>query len=168
MSDSWGIVRLLESLEQTKAGLRFEPPKSGKGRAVTLPAFAVDELRRWKRKQAEELLKFGVRQTGDTLICARADGEPLQPRSLTHELTALITRVKDLPRVRFHDLRHSHATQLLIAGVHPKIAQERLGHSTISVTLDLYSHVTETMQEDAATRLDAAFRSAKIGSVVRE
>jgi len=70
--------------------------------------------------------------------------------------------MKDFPRVRFHDLRHSHATQLLLAGVHPKIAQERLGHSTISVTLDLYSHVTETMQEDAAAKLDAAFRIARM------
>jgi site-specific recombinase XerD len=62
--------------------------------------------------------------------------------------------------VRFHDLRHSHATQLLHSGVHPKVAQERLGHSTISTTLDLCSHVTATMQEDAASRLDAAVRGA--------
>ena len=68
--------------------------------------------------------------------------------------------MKDVPRVRFHDLRHSHATQLLSAGVHPKVAQERLGHSTITTTLDLYSHVTETMQEDAAAKLDTALRSA--------
>ena len=68
--------------------------------------------------------------------------------------------MSELPRVRFHDLRHSHATQLLLAGVHPKIAQERLGHATITTTLDLYSHVTETMQSDAAERLDAAFRPA--------
>jgi len=64
-----------------------------------------------------------------------------------------------LPRVRFHDLRHSHATQLLLDGVHPK-AQERLGHASITTTLDLYSHVTDTMQNDAAARLDAAFQSA--------
>jgi site-specific recombinase XerD len=57
-------------------------------------------------------------------------------------------------------LRHSHATQLLSAGVHPKVAQERLGHATITTTLDLYSHVTETMQSDAAERLDALFRTA--------
>jgi integrase len=67
-------------------------------------------------------------------------------------------RINDLPHVRFHDLRHSHATQLLAGGVHPKVAQERLGHSTITTTMDLYSHVTETMQSDAAARLDAAFR----------
>jgi integrase len=72
-----------------------------------------------------------------------------------------------MPRIRLHDLRHSHATQLLIAGVHPKVAQERLGHSSISVTLDLYSHVTETMQEDAAAKLDTAFQSAITGATLR-
>ena len=65
--------------------------------------------------------------------------------------------------MRFHDLRHSHATQMLLAGIHPKVAQERLGHSTITTTLDLYSHVTDTMQSDAAARLDAAFRVALEG-----
>ena len=157
------ILRVMESLEQTKAGLRFKTPKTDRTRAITLPAFAVEELRRLKRRQAEELLMLGVRQTGDTIVCARADGEPHQPRSLTHEFTRLVKRVKDIPRIRFHDLRHTHATQLLIAGVHPKIVQERLGHSTISTTLDLYSHVTETMQSDAAARIDAAFRLAIIG-----
>jgi integrase len=163
----WGNVdldrsslRVVESLEQTKAGLRFKAPKSEKARAVTLPAFAGDELRRLKREQAEELLRLGVRQDSTSLVCARADGEPMPPRSLTHEFAKVASRVKYIPRVRFHDLRHSHATQLLVAGVHPKVAQERLGHSSISVTLDLYSHVTATMQEDAATRLDLAFRSA--------
>ncbi|MGA7032205.1 MAG: tyrosine-type recombinase/integrase, partial [Pseudolabrys sp.] len=68
-------------------------------------------------------------------MCAREDGKPKQPASLTNEFTYLVRRVKDLPKVRFHDLRHSHATQLLAAGVHPKIVQERLGHSTITVTM---------------------------------
>jgi len=159
-----GIVHVVESLEETKGGLRFKAPKTDRLRAVTLPSFAVVELARLKRDQAEELLALGVRQTGDTLLCARADGDPLQPRSLTHEFTRMIGRMRDIPRVRFHDLRHTHATQLLLAGVHPKIAQKRLGHSTISVTLDLYSHVTATMQEDAAANIDAAFRGAKMGS----
>jgi integrase len=109
-------------------------------------------------------LKIGVRQDEDTLVCARADGLPMQPRSLTHEFTRLVNRVEGVPRVRFHDLRHTHATQLLLAGVHPKIAQERLGHSTITKTLDLYSHVSDTLQEDAAARIDAAFRGVKTGS----
>jgi integrase len=159
-----GVVRVVESLEQTKSGLRIKAPKSEKTRAITLPAFAAEELRRLRRQQAEDLLLLGVRQDGDTLVCARADGQPMQPRSLTHEFTYLIGRISGLPRVRFHDLRHSHATQLLLTGVHPKIAQERLGHSSISVTLDLYSHVTATMQEDAAAKIDAAYGNAKISA----
>src|SRR5262249_43964533 len=143
-----GVVSVVESLEKTRAGLRFKPPKSGKGRAVALPAFAIEELRRLKREQAETLLSLGIRQNQDTLVCGRADGSPMLPTSLTHEFAKFADRAEGVPRIRFHDLRHSHATQLLAAGVHPKVAQERLGHSTISLTLDLYSHVSDTMQED--------------------
>jgi integrase len=155
-----GVTRIVESVEQTKASLRFKAPKTEKARAVILPSFVVEELCRLKRQQAEELLALGVRQSGETLACGRPDGDPMPPRSLTHEFAKVAGRVNDVPRVRFHDLRHSHATQLLSAGVHPKVAQERLGHSSISTTLDLYSHVSETMQEDAAAKLDTAFRSA--------
>jgi integrase len=155
-----GTARVVESLEQTKAGIRFKAPKTDRARVVTLPEFAIEELRRLKRDQAERLLALGVRQSGDTLVCAREDGEPMLPTSLTHEFAKVAGRVDGVPRVRFHDLRHSHATQLLLAGVHPKVAQERLGHASITTTLDLYTHVTATMQEDAAAKLDSAFRSA--------
>lgn len=156
-----GTLRVMESLEQTKAGIRFKVPKSGRHRAITLPAYAIEELRRLKRQQAEALLALGIRQTGDTLLCSRADGEAHQPLSLTYEFARFMGRIKDLPRVRFHDLRHSHATQLLASGVHPKIASERLGHASVGITLDLYSHVTETMQNEAAVRLDSAMQVAK-------
>ena len=156
-----GTLRVMQSLEQTKNGLRFKDTKTSKARAIVLPAYAVEELRRLKRQQAEELLALGIGQAGDTLVCCRADGEPLQPRSLTHQFTILRNRMKGLPHLRFHDTRHTHATQLLADGVHPKVAQERLGHSTITTTMDLYSHVTDTMQADAAARLDTAFQTAK-------
>ncbi|MGO4839193.1 tyrosine-type recombinase/integrase [Rhizobiaceae sp. 2RAB30] len=65
-----------------------------------------------------------------------------------------------LPRIRFHDLRHTHATQLLAAGVHPKIASERLGHSTIGIALNLYSHVMPGMQADAAAQIDVMIQAA--------
>jgi integrase len=155
-----GALRVMESLEQTKGGLRFKAPKTDRTRAITLPSFVIDELRRLKREQAEALLRIGIRQSGATLVCCREDGEPKQPGSVTGEFARLTRKIEDLPRIRFHDLRHSHATQLLADGVHPKIAQERLGHSTITTTMDLYSHVTDTMQADAAARLDAAFRPA--------
>jgi integrase len=162
-----GTLRVMESLEQTKAGLRFKAPKTDRTRAITLPAFVIDELRHLKRVQAETLLRLGIRQSGETLVCCREDGEPKQPGSVTGEFARLTSKIEDLPRVRFHDLRHSHATQLLADGIHPKIAQERLGHSTITTTMDLYSHVTDTMQADAAARLDAAFRPAITGRVAK-
>ena len=148
----------MESQEQTKTGLRFKPPKNGKVRIVA-PAFVVDALRRLKREQAEALFMLGVRQDEATLVCARADGQALQPRSLTHEFAVPMGRFTDLPRVRFRDLRHSHATQLLSAGLQPKIAQERLGHSTITTTMDTYLHVTAQTHEDDAATLDATYRS---------
>jgi integrase len=83
----------------------------------------------------------------------------MQPRSLTHEWEKLVMR-RGLRRIRFHDLRHAHATHLLASGVHPKIASERLGHSSVGITLDLYSHVTRGMQADAAALVDAALQTA--------
>jgi integrase len=155
-----GVLRVVESLEHTRqGGLRFKSTKTDKARAVTLPKFALDELRRWKTEQATQLLALGVKQGPKTLACGRQDGEPKRPESLTHEFTYLIGKA-GVPKVRFHDLRHSHATQLLAAGVHPKIVQERLGHSTITVTMDLYSHVSDTIQADAIAKLDAAYGPA--------
>ena len=159
-----GTLRVVESLEQTKTGIRFKAPKSERHRALTLPAYAVDELHRLKREQAEALLALGVRQTGDTLLCCRTDGEPHQPLSLTYEFARFMRWLKDLPRVRFHDLRHSHATQLLASGVHPKVASERLGHASIGITLDLYSHVTDTMQSEAPLNLTRQCRSPRVAS----
>lgn len=153
-----GVVSIIEAMEHTQAGLRFKPPKSGKARAISLPVFAIDDLRRLRIDQAQELLQLGVRLDGNTLLCARADGEPLLPTSLTHEFAKVAGKVEGVPKVRFHDLRHSHATALLASGVPLKVVSERLGHSTIALTADTYAHVTASMQEDAAQKLDSAFR----------
>jgi integrase len=119
----------------------------------------VSELRRHRTQQAEWLLKLGVRLTDDHHVLTREDGQSVWPSSLTRAFRKFLRR-RGLPQIRLHDLRHSHATHLLAAGVHPKIAQERLGHSTISITLDLYSHVLPGMQEDAAAKVDAALQAA--------
>jgi integrase len=154
-----GKLEVKTSTEQTRAGVREKETKSGKARTVTLATLAVEELRRHKFKQAQELLRIGVRQTDDAHVTAQIDGQPLKPNSLTHEFVRFIAGTK-LPRIRFHDLRHTHATQLLKSNVHPKIVQERLGHEDISTTLNLYSHVLPGMQDDAAKRVDAALRTA--------
>src|SRR5262249_46149021 len=147
-------LAVTESAEQTGAGVRYKKPKSGKGRTVALSARVVNELRSHRIQQAEELLKLGVALTGDTFVVAQADGSPLQPRIITHQWHLQLAKNKTLPRIRFHDLRHAHTTHLLSSGVHPKIASERLGHSTVGITMDLYSHVMPGMQEDAAARVD--------------
>jgi integrase len=77
----------------------------------------------------------------------------------THVWVRIIGKTT-LPRIRFHDLRHSHASQMLASGVHPTVASERLGHSSIGITPDLYSHVMPGMQADAAEQVDAAIRRA--------
>jgi integrase len=152
-------VSVVESTEQTSKGTRLKETKSGRARTVALPGFVVDELRRHRIAQAQELLRLGIRVDGETFVYAREDGQPMQPRSLTHAWDQFRARTT-LPRIRFHDLRHSHATHLLAGNVHPKIASERLGHSKVGITLDLYSHVLPGMQEDAAARVDGALRAA--------
>ena len=93
------------------------------------------------------------------LVFADVNGDVWMPSKLTGAFRRLV-RDADFGHVRFHDLRHSHATQLLIQGIHPKVVSERLGHSTISITLDTYSHVLPGIQEKAAEKLDAALRDA--------
>jgi integrase len=147
-------LAVTESAEQTKAGVRYKQPKSGKGRTVALSARVVNELRSRRVQQAQELLMLGIPLADDAFVVAQADGSPLQPRSITRQWLTLLSNNKALPRIRFHDLRHAHATHMLSSGVHPKIASERLGHSKVGITMDLYSHVMPGMQEDAAARVD--------------
>lgn len=153
-------ISVTRSAEQVGTEVRYKETKSGKSRTVALSSTVIEELKRHRLAQAEEQLKIGIRPGDDSFVIAQVDGSPLKPVSLTHEWTRLLAKT-DLPRIRFHDLRHSHATQLLAAGVHPKIASERLGHSTIGITLDLYSHVMPGMQANAAEQVDAAIKAAK-------
>jgi integrase len=114
-------------------------------------------LRRHRRRQAEELLKLGIRQTEETLICCDHEARPLRPRAVTKSFADLSRKLA--LGIRFHDLRHSHISHLLEAGIHPKVASERAGHASISITLDVYSHLISGIQEDAAKRIDAALRT---------
>ncbi len=147
-------LAVTESAEQTRAGIRYKQPKGGRSRTVALSPRVVNELRSHRIQQAEELLTLGIPLTDDCFVVAQADGRPLQPRTITHQWQLLLANNRNLPRIRFHDLRHAHATHLLASGVHPKIASERLGHSKVGITMDLYSHVMPGMQEDAAARVD--------------
>jgi integrase len=154
-----GQMSIVESVEVTAAGVRYKEPKGGHARTVALSPIMIEELRAHRVRQAQELLKVGAIVTEDTFVVAQADGSPLKPTSITHEWVRLLAKTA-LPRIRFHDLRHAHATHLLANGVHPKVASERLGHSKVGITLDLYSHVLPNMQTDAVARVDEALQVA--------
>jgi len=154
-----GQLSVVESLEQTRAGLRFKSPKSGKGRTVALSETVTYELRAYRVKRAQEMLKLGVGLSDDDLAIAHVDGSIVQPIYISQQWARAIAKTP-LARLRFHDLRHAHATHLLANGVHPKVASERLGHSKVGITLDLYSHVIPGMQADAAATVDAALKTA--------
>jgi integrase len=154
-----GQISVVASLEQTNSGVRLKPPKSGRARTVALPSLAIEELRRHRLKQAEELLRVGTRQSEETHVCLQPNYQPWAPRNLSSAFIKFI-KASGLRRVRLHDLRHSHATHLLMANVHPKIVQERLGHANIATTMDLYTHVMPGMQDEAVSRVDATLRVA--------
>ena len=117
------------------------------------PATMIEELRAYRAQRAEGMLKLGIRLSDDDLVISHADGSIVQPIYVS-QLWARTVRKTQLAQLRFHDLRHAHATHLLANGVHPKVASERLGHSRVGITLDLYSHVMPGMQEDAAAMVD--------------
>lgn len=125
-----------------------------------LPQFVVDTLRRHHVSQLERRLAVGTAWVDRDLVFPDEDGDFLVPVTLLRRFRRLLKEV-GLPRIRFHDLRHSAATLLLGIGVPAKVVQELLGHSTISTTMDVYSHVLPSMQRDAMKKigdfLDSSF-----------
>jgi integrase len=152
-----GQLAVLASTEQLDDGtVREKEAKSGRARTVALPSLAVEELRRWRLVQAQELLRLGTGADEDWLVVTQADGSALQPRSLTHVVSAFLKEWG----VTLHGLRHSHASHMLASNIHPKVVQERLGHSSIAITMDIYSHLMPNMQGDAADAVDGMLRAA--------
>lgn len=132
-----------------RQGFSFRQPKSYRGtRPVALALATIDRLRQHRLRQLEERLAVGPGYRDHDLVFADPVGQPVLPSNL-RAAWKRIRRATAL-HVRVHDLRHAHATFLLAQGVHPKIVSERLGHSQISITLDLYSHTLPHLQAEAA------------------
>ena len=127
-----GTASVQQSLQQTREGLEFKNPKTRSARrTIALPSLTVEALRKHRSNQA----------------------------SLSSRFRDLVRRA-GLKHVRFHDLRHTHATHLLARGINAKVVSERLGHSTVSLTLDVYAHVLPSMQAKAAEEIDVMIRKA--------
>jgi integrase len=129
-------------------------PKSARSRRqIDLPPSLALLLRQHKSKQQAQRILLGKPLADSDLLFSHPDGRPLDPDVISHAFSKII-RKAGLPHIRLHDLRHTHATLLLKAGVHPKIVSERLGHANIGITLDTYSHVLPGLQKAAAERFD--------------
>ena len=154
-----GKLAVRQNLQQTRDGLLFKSPKTAKGsRSLSLMPSTVEALRAHKRAQAARRLEKGPAYRDHDLVLCEDDGSPWSPNRFSAQWHKAM-REKGRS-VRFHDLRHTHATLLLRQGTHPKVVSERLGHATIGITLDTYSHVLPDMQDEAAKRLDGVLAVA--------
>jgi integrase len=134
-----------------------DPKTKRSKRKIVLPDIAIKTLEEHRERQEQARLKAGEKWKGKGLVFCTQFGGFTTPTYITRCFQSLLKKA-GLPKIDFHDLRHSAATILLVMGVHPKIVQELLGHSTISMTLDTYSHLLPTIQKEAAEKMDQAFK----------
>jgi integrase len=151
------VLRVTATLSYVAGEFTFPQPKTSRARrSVDIPGFVVTFLKRQRKAQLERRLFYGETWTDYDVVLDDVAGAPFAPWSVSADFRR-ITHELELPRTRFHDMRHAHATQLLGAGVHPKAVSERLGHSTVAFTMDVYSAVIPSMGRAAADAADQLF-----------
>ena len=154
------IVHICENKVITENGALTKAPKSAAGiRDITLGASVLRELKYAHAQYNRNKLAMGPAFKDSGLVFSQEDGGAYRPESLTKMWNRFLDN-HQLKHVRFHDLRHSCATALLEAGVDPKTVQNRLGHSDITMTLNIYAHCTQNMDRNAAQKLDDLFANA--------
>lgn len=149
-------LQVRTSLQRAEHGRAVGDPKTARSRRlVKLTQTAVGALRRHRAAQQMEARVAGDAWEGEDFVFTNEVGRPLDPSNFLRRCFYPLLERAGLPRLRFHGLRHTAATLLLGRAIHPKVVSEMLGHSQIAITLDLYSHVTPTMQSEAAAAFDA-------------
>jgi integrase len=156
-----GKIRVERSLEQTNAGLTFKAPKTKAGRrTISIPVSVAAELRAHWRQQQEQRMALGLGKAGpDDLVLARPDASAWPPDSLTTSWAKTVAALK-LPRVTLHALRHTHASQLIAAGLDVVTVSRRIGHSNPTITLSVYAHLFGDTDERAAAVVQDALSGA--------
>ncbi len=150
ISVNQSVIRL-----HNKGLMVTEPKTPYSRRLISLSPSVVTLLKGLRIRQMEQMEADSIEWDENGLVFANNDGGPLSPDTVTHAFAKIIKRT-GLPHVRLHDLRHTHATLMLKQGVHPKIVSERLGHSSVTITMDTYSHVLPGMQTEAAIAFEEA------------
>lgn len=151
--DRLNIQRSLTPAYRGKWSLH-EPKTARSRRVVIMPPMVISALAAHKRRQAEEKLAAGSAYQSHNFVFALADGSPVHPASLSKNAFLRLLARAGVPVVRMYDLRHTSASLALASGEHVKVVSERLGHSSTTMTMDVYSHVMPGMQEDAALRME--------------
>ena len=156
-----GTAQVRATMQRTggKGLSRSEPKTSGSRRHVSLTRAAVAALQRHKTAQAAERLRMGAAWENNDLVFPNELGRGVSASNMLRRSFFPLLKRAGIPRVRFHDLRHTAATMMLGQSIHPKVVAEMLGHSRIGTTLDPYSHVTPTMQRQATEAIDAVVGS---------
>ncbi|MGE6261354.1 tyrosine-type recombinase/integrase [Heyndrickxia sporothermodurans] len=117
----------------------------------------IEEIKNYKIKKQEQLLKVGMKLSDDHFVISSFGGEPINPNTI-HKQFLYDIKLAGVKRIRFHDLRHTHATIMLQIGESAKVVSERLGHANVSITLDKYSHVTPNLQMESAKNFSDALK----------
>lgn len=156
------VVQVLYQMDDGR--LFFGEPKTGSGRrSIDLTPASVLVLHAHRERGEAIRVTAGEAISPEDLVFSHPDGKPLIPSSATQAWRNL-TRKTDLRGVRFHDLRHTHASLMLRAGVNPKVVSERLGHAGVAITLDTYSHVLPGLQREAAIKFQESLRAPSVES----
>jgi integrase len=155
-------LRIERALEQSRAGVRIKPPKTKAGRRViSLPDIAIDALRDYRRERLELHMKLGIgKLPDDGLVFAHIDGKPLRPSTLSADWWEL-GRKLGYSGIRWHSLRHTHASMLIASGLDVVSVAKRLGHANATITLKVYAHMFRDVDTKAADIINAAV--AKLG-----
>jgi integrase len=154
-------IHVQRTLTRIGDGETFGPPKSeSSNRVIYVPPEVIEVLRKHKAKQNEVKLLMGAAYNNLDLVIARTNGNIVTQAFLRKKFVDLITKL-DMPYIRFHDLRHTHATIMLELGEKLKVIQDRLGHSALTTTADIYTHVSKTLQKGSADILSEAIFHAK-------
>lgn len=146
-------IKVVQTLSRN--GKKILPGAKSKNsiRTIPIPSVTVEELKKQKAMLEKEKEALDPNYQDNDLVVPSEVGTPINPSNLRRAFERLIKEA-NVPRIRFHDLRHTHATLLLANGINPKVISERLGHSNVKITLETYSHVLPSMQEEVVAKLD--------------
>jgi integrase len=160
--DSQSIL-VSQTLYKGHGGCEFKEPKTSHSRRrVSMTPKLLAFLKEYKEERESLSLHLGRLLRPDDLVFANVEGKPIDPGVLSHSFARIVKKA-GLENVRFHDLRHTFASLMLLRGAKPKVISEALGHASVAFTMDVYSHIIEGMQQDAMALLDGVLPKAKMG-----